>query len=159
MDDRAVELCKQAIDYKNQYLPNINCTHIYWMLAKIHLVKHRKEEALEALDRCQKEPDLTPYQQMNILAFKCEAAFCKIPVDTTLFINSYTELQKMIKETGKTTEFFTSQDINYAELTGQYDKMLELARQVIESLKQEVETYRNGAEPNDDLTMMCVNVS
>lgn len=129
MDDRAVELCKQAIDYKNQYLPNINCTHIYWMLAKIHLVKHRKEEALEALDRCQKEPDLTPYQQMNTLAFKCEAAFCKIPVDTTLFINSYTELQKMIKETGKTTEFFTSQDINYAELTGQYDKMLEIAHQ------------------------------
>jgi serine phosphatase RsbU (regulator of sigma subunit) len=35
----------------------------------------------------------------------------------------------------------------------------ENARQVIESLKQEVEAYRNGAEPNDDLTMMCLNVS
>ena len=129
MDDRAVELCKQAIDYKNQYLPNINCTHIYWMLAKIHLVKHRKEEALDALNRSKREPDLTPYQQMNILAYKCEAAFCKEPVDSTLFLNSYTELQKMIKETGRTSEFFTSQDINYAELTGQYDKMLELAHQ------------------------------
>ena len=129
MDDRAVELCKQAIEYKNQYLPEINFTHIYWMLAKIHLVKGRREEALDALDRCQKEPDLTPYQQMNILAYKCEAAFCNKPVDTTLFMNSYTELQKMIKETGWTSEFYTSQDINYAELTGQYDKMLELAHQ------------------------------
>lgn len=129
MDDRAVKLCKQAIEYKNQYLPKVNFTHIYWMLARIHLVKHRKEEALDALDRCKQEPDLTPYQQMNILAFKCEAAFCREPVDSALFMTNYTELQKMIKETGKTSEFFTSQDINYAELTGQYDKMLELAHQ------------------------------
>ena len=35
----------------------------------------------------------------------------------------------------------------------------ENARQVIESLKQEVEAFRNGAEPNDDFTMMCLNVS
>ena len=129
MNDRAVKLCKQAIEYKNQYLPEVNFTHIYWMLARIHLVKFQREEALEALEKCQQEPDLTPYQQMNILAYKCEAAFCNKPVDTTLFMNSYTELQKMIKETGRTSEFFTSQDINYAELTGQYDKMLELAHQ------------------------------
>ena len=32
-------------------------------------------------------------------------------------------------------------------------------QQVIESLKQEVEVFRNGAEPNDDLTMMCLYVS
>lgn len=35
----------------------------------------------------------------------------------------------------------------------------ENAQQVIESLKQEVEAFRNGAEPNDDFTMMCLNVS
>ena len=34
----------------------------------------------------------------------------------------------------------------------------ENAQQVIESMKQEVEAYRNGAEPNDDFTMMCVKV-
>ena len=129
MDDRAVKLCKQAIEYKEQYLPKVNFTHIYWMLAKIHLVKGRKQEALDALNRSKREPDLTPYERMNILAYECGAAFCKEPVDTTLFMNSYTELQKMIKETGRTSEFYTSQDINYAELTGQYDKMLELAHQ------------------------------
>ena len=129
MDDRAVKLCKQAIEYKNQYLPKVNFTHLYWMLAKINLVKFRREEALEALEKCQQEPDLTPYQQMNILAYKCEAAFCKEPVDSILFMTNYTELQKMIKKTGKTSEFFTSQNIHYAELTGQYDKMLELAHQ------------------------------
>ena len=32
------------------------------------------------------------------------------------------------------------------------------AQQVIEVLKAEVETHRNGAEPNDDLTMMCLQV-
>ena len=129
MDDRAVKLCNQAIDYKNQYLPKVNITHIYWMLAKIHLVKHQRKEALDALYRCEQEPDLTPYQQMNILAYKCEAAFCKEPVDTLFFMTNYSELQRMMKKTGRTSEFFTSQDINYAELTGQYGRMLELARQ------------------------------
>ena len=32
------------------------------------------------------------------------------------------------------------------------------AQQVIEALKSEVETHRNGAEPNDDLTMMCLRI-
>ena len=31
-------------------------------------------------------------------------------------------------------------------------------RQVIEALKAEVETHRNGAEPNDDLTMLCLRI-
>ena len=33
------------------------------------------------------------------------------------------------------------------------------ARQVVETLEAEVEKHRNGAEPNDDLTMMCLRVS
>ena len=33
------------------------------------------------------------------------------------------------------------------------------AQQVIETLKTAVETHRNGADPNDDLTMMCLRVS
>ena len=32
------------------------------------------------------------------------------------------------------------------------------ARKVIETLASEVERHRNGAEPNDDLTMMCLRV-
>ncbi len=32
------------------------------------------------------------------------------------------------------------------------------AQQVIDTLKAAVETHRNGAEPNDDLTMMCLRV-
>ena len=35
---------------------------------------------------------------------------------------------------------------------------VENAQQVIETLKQEVENHRNGAEPNDDLTMMVVHL-
>ena len=34
----------------------------------------------------------------------------------------------------------------------------ESARQTIEMLKAEVETHRDGAEPNDDLTMLCLKV-
>jgi len=33
------------------------------------------------------------------------------------------------------------------------------AQQVIETLAADVVAHRNGAEPNDDLTMMCLRVS
>ena len=47
------------------------------------------------------------------------------------------------------------------------DRLLEIlrnthfdsSRQVIETLQADVERHRDGAEPNDDLTMMCVRVS
>lgn len=35
----------------------------------------------------------------------------------------------------------------------------ESAQQTIEMLKAEVESHRNGAEPNDDLTMLCLKVN
>ena len=46
------------------------------------------------------------------------------------------------------------------------DRLLEIlrhiqyssSRQVIETLSAEVEAHRNGAEPNDDLTMMCLSL-
>jgi sigma-B regulation protein RsbU (phosphoserine phosphatase) len=39
------------------------------------------------------------------------------------------------------------------------DTHFDSAQQVIESLKAEVENHRKDAEPNDDLTMMCLRVS
>jgi sigma-B regulation protein RsbU (phosphoserine phosphatase) len=39
------------------------------------------------------------------------------------------------------------------------DTHFDTARQVVETLYAEVQTHRNGAEPNDDLTMMCLRVS
>ena len=38
------------------------------------------------------------------------------------------------------------------------DTHFDTARQLVETLEAEVETYRNGAEPNDDMTMMCLRV-
>jgi hypothetical protein len=35
----------------------------------------------------------------------------------------------MRKETGRNSDFFMSQEINYADLTGQYDRMLKLSHQ------------------------------
>lgn len=66
--------------------------------------------------------------------------------------------------------FIYTDGLNEAENTAQEqfgdDRLLTIlrnthfdnARQVIESLQTEVELHRNGAEPNDDLTMMCIRV-
>ncbi len=37
--------------------------------------------------------------------------------------------------------------------------LFDSAQQVVNTLKEEVERHRNGAEPNDDLTMMCLRIS
>ena len=34
----------------------------------------------------------------------------------------------------------------------------ESATQIVETLEAEVEKHRDGAEPNDDLTIMCIKV-
>ena len=39
------------------------------------------------------------------------------------------------------------------------DTHFDSARQVIEILADQVELHRDGASPNDDLTMMCLRVS
>ena len=36
------------------------------------------------------------------------------------------------------------------------DKSLDSAKKVVLKLMDEVNKHRNGAEPNDDLTMMCL---
>ena len=67
--------------------------------------------------------------------------------------------------------FIYTDGLNEAENPGQEqfgdERLLEVlrkmkhnsSRQVIETMSSEVEAYRQGAEPNDDLTMMCLKVS
>ena len=67
--------------------------------------------------------------------------------------------------------FIYTDGLNEAENKAQEqfgdDKLLEIlrgttfesAQQVIDVLKAEVEQHRHGAEPNDDLTMMCIRVN
>ena len=38
------------------------------------------------------------------------------------------------------------------------DTHFETAQQVVETLAAEVEKHRDGADPNDDLTMMCLRM-
>ena len=67
--------------------------------------------------------------------------------------------------------FLYTDGLNEAEDTEQKqfgeDRLLDIlhqthtnsAKQIIEALTQEVDRHRNGAKPNDDLTMMCVKLS
>ena len=67
--------------------------------------------------------------------------------------------------------FVYTDGLNEAEDMGKNqfgdDRLLEIlrgtkfdsARQMIDTLAAQVEQHRNGAEPNDDLTMMCIHVS
>ena len=48
------------------------------------------------------------------------------------------------------------ESVKYDELDSLRACRFSSSRQVIEDLKTQVEAHRNGATPNDDLTMMCI---
>jgi len=67
--------------------------------------------------------------------------------------------------------FLYTDGLNEAEDTEQHqfgdERLLEVLRHthfdssehVIETMTNEVNRHRNGAEPNDDLTMLCLRIS
>ena len=64
-----------------------------------------------------------------------------------------------------TTARFENEYVAYEQFGN--DRLLDMlrsahddtAQQVVDTLKAAVESHRNGAEPNDDLTMMCLRVN
>ena len=58
MQEDALKLFKKAIQYKQQYLPDINAAAAYLGAAKVYCNMNQKEKVLEMADMALAEPDL-----------------------------------------------------------------------------------------------------
>ena len=71
-------------------------------------------------------------------------------------------LADSLKETGGLSEGKAYYWLGYASDRTHKKRMAELywtKQQLVETLSAEVEAHRNGAEPSDDLTMMCLYIA
>ncbi len=127
--DLSGQLSEEAIQYKNRYLKDVNGAFIYWQLALIYIHKKQREKAIQLLDKIDDEPDLQPSHHTFKWVYKCDACYSIKPVDTVRFMAYYAELQKAIKKYKHYADPERMADFKYADLTGNYQKMLEIARQ------------------------------
>ena len=129
MESQAEELYKEAISYKERYLPNVNIAADYLGLAKIYHNRNEKEKVLEMTDKALKEPKIVPAQRLAAWCLKCIVVINKNK-DYQQFNKYYAELEKVRKETGLKSDLSIWADIFNAEQYKDYDKMMELAKSI-----------------------------
>ena len=126
MESQAEELLLQCIQYKEQYLHDLNIANIYFALAKIYFNRTQKNQVMAMADKALHEPNLTPEQLVAAWSYKCMAAQLG-DADKDEFNRYYAELEKTKQETGLSTTLTQRVDVYHADINGDYDKMLELA--------------------------------
>ena len=140
MEDQAEKLLLSCISYKEQYLPHLNIAPIYLGLAKIYHNRHLKDKAFEMADKALQEPDLIPEHRIQALTFKCMIAAME-KVDVEQFNRYYAELDKARQETGIYTNLGRRVDVHHAELNGDFEKMLVLARGLKNKIDRLITTH------------------
>ena len=141
MEQQAEELLKECISYKEQYLPNLNISYIYLGLAKIYYNRSQKDKLLEVVDKALHEPNILPENLVQALSFKCMAATIDKD-DKEAFNRYYAELDKARKETGISMNLSRRVDVHYAELNGDYEKMLAMAKNLSSTADRMLMTAR-----------------
>lgn len=139
MEDDALKLYLNAIQYKQKHLPNVNAAPAYIGVAKIYYNRRDKEKVLEM----ESNAPIGLWQNLEFIGEEIES----------------------IK--GRPL-FIYSDGLNEAEDTHQNqfgdDHMLDILRQtkfndarhVVELMEEEVKRHRDGADSNDDMTIMCL---
>jgi len=126
--DMAEKTGEEAINYKRRYLPNVNGAFAYWNLADLYILKKKKQEALRLLDQIEDEPDLKPSHHTYAWTYKCKAVYEIPPVDTAQFLAYYAEFKKAVEKYKHYADPEMMNDYRYAAITGDHQKMLEIAR-------------------------------
>ncbi len=126
--DLAEKMGEEAIRYKRHYLRDVNGAFAYWNLADIYIVKRKKDKALQLLDQIEDEPDLKPSHHTFAWTYKCKAVYNIPPVDTAQFLAYYAEFKKAVEKYKHYADPELMNDYRYADITGDYEKMLEISR-------------------------------
>lgn len=158
--DSAFRNWKIILDKESQNTAHSYATFCLWkalyyaqnsnyLMAQEHL-----DEAATAIDSCEYFYDQAgslPINRMLILEFKSRLSLARKDYRTCLNFSS--RLYDMAMENDLNSYKLTSMDFKNRALEG-----LNRYRESLATLR-ELYKHRNGAEPNDDLTMMCIRVS
>jgi serine phosphatase RsbU (regulator of sigma subunit) len=131
MEEEALKLYLNAIQYKQKYLPNINTAPAYIGAAKIYYNRRNKEKVLEMTDKALAEPNLIGSNIVDAWSYRCMASMMPEGMDHKKELNRNYEEWKKAKEKYKYNSAFSSLiEVYHAQVNHDYDKMLELAMNV-----------------------------
>lgn len=131
MEEDALKLYLNAIEYKQKYLPNVNASPAYIGAAKVYHNRQQKDKLLEMTDKALAEPNLIASNIVDAWSYRCMAAMMPKGVDHKEEFNRAYEEWKKAKEKYNYNSAFTNLiEIYHAQVNNDYDKMLELAKDV-----------------------------
>ena len=131
MEEEALKLYLNAIQYKQKYLPNVNAAAAYIGVAKIYYNRRQKDKVLEMTDKALAEPNLIGSSIVDAWSYRCMATMIPEGVDHRDEFNHAYEEWKRAKEKYKYNSSFSNLiEVYHAQINGDYKKMLELAKEV-----------------------------
>ena len=131
MEEEALKLYLNAIQYKQKYLPNINAAPAYIGAAKVYYNRRNKEKVLEMTDKALAEPNLIGSNIVDAWSYRCIASMIPEGMDHKEELNRNYEEWKKAKEKYKYNSAFSSLiEVYHAQVNNDYDKMLELAKDI-----------------------------
>lgn len=131
MEEEALKLYLNAIQYKQKYLPNVNAAAAYIGAAKIYYNRRQKEKVLEMADKAMAEPNVLGSNIVDAWSYRCLAAM--IPEGENLkdeYNKAYEEWKKAKEKYKYNTSHSYLIEIYHAQVNGDYKEMLEWAKQV-----------------------------
>lgn len=155
MEDEALKLYLNAIQYKQKYLPNINAAPAYIGAAKVYYHRKQKDKVLEMTDKALAEPNLIGSNIVDAWSYRCMASMMPEGMDHKEELNRNYEEWKKAKEKYKYNSTFSSLiEVYHAQVNNDYDKMLELAKDIKspqERYKMMSYAYENLGETQEAL--------
>jgi serine phosphatase RsbU (regulator of sigma subunit) len=131
MEDEALRLYLNAIQYKQKYLPNVNAAAAYIGAAKVYHNRKQKDKVLEMTDKALAEPDLIGANIVDAWSYRCLVSMMPEGMDHKEELNRNYKEWKKAKEKYKYNSAFSSIiEIYHAQVNGDYMKMLELAKEI-----------------------------
>ena len=147
MEDDALKLYQKAIEYKQKFLPDINASAAYLGAAKVYYNTGQKEKVLEMTDKALAEPELIGSGIVDAWSYRCMAAMLSDPADRKEEMNrAYKEWKKAKEEYKYNSTFSELIEVYHAQVNGDYQKMLELAKNIkspLERFRMMTHAYEN----------------
>jgi len=137
MEDVALKLYLKAIEYKQKFFPNINASAAYLGAAKVYFNTHQKEKVLEMTDKALAEPNLLGAGIVDAWSYRCMAAMMTNSSNQKEEMNqAYNEWKKATDRYKYKSTFSDLIEIYHAQVNGDFQKMLELAKNVKSPLER-----------------------
>ena len=131
MEDVALKLFLKAIDYKQEYFPNINAAAAYLGAAKVYYNTRQKEKVLEMTDKALAEPGLIGSNIVDAWSYRCMAAMLSDSASRKEEMNqAYKEWKKANDKYKYHSTLSDIIEISHAQVNGDYQKMLELSKTI-----------------------------